>query len=61
MLPKGRKSVLEALFEETPLVETTALLTRDPEPEGGAMAFAFGGDADVTVATVCNRLTDTKA
>ena len=35
------RNVFEDLFEETPLVEMTALLTRDPEPEGGAMAFAF--------------------
>ena len=61
LLPTGRKSVLEDLFEETPLVETTALLTRDPEPEGGAMAFAFWRYTDVTVTTVSDRLTDAKA
>ena len=55
------KNVFEDLFEETPLVETTALLTRDPEPEGGAVAFAFGGNTDVTVATVGDCLTDAEA
>ena len=35
------RNVFEDLSEKTPLVETTALLTRDPEPEGGAVAFAF--------------------
>ena len=35
------RNVFEDLSEKTPLVETTALLTGDPEPEGGAMAFAF--------------------